>query len=110
MADNKELKEKEFQLFSNVDGQFLVYRGRPLVREANMICYGSTDDKFILQMIVMSMKNVNGTDVPDKILVQLLNTDRSLPDLERIVKQDIKSGFNEAMDIGTIWLERYLSN
>lgn len=110
MSDNKELKEKEFELFSNVDGNFLVYRGRPLVREANIILYGSLDEKYILQMIIMTMKKVGDKEVPDKILLQLLNTDKSLPEVERIVKQDMKSGFNEAMDIGTIWLERYLAS
>lgn len=108
MSDNKE--EKVYELFSDVDGKFLVYRGRPLVREGNVICYGSMDEKFFLQMIIMTMKKVGDAEVPDKILLQLLNTDRSLPDHERIVKQDMKTGFNEAMDIGTIWLERYLSN
>ena len=95
---------------STVDGDFILYRNRPLVREDNVICYGSMDEKFFLHMIIMTTKTVDGNEVPDKILLQLLNTDRSLPDHERIVKQDMKSGFNEAMDIGTIWLERYLSN
>ena len=108
MSDKKE--EKVYELFSDVDGKFLVYRGRPLVREGNVICYGSMDEKYFLQMIIMTTKTVDGIEVPDKILLQLLNTDRSLPDHERIVKQDMKSGFNEAMDIGTIWLERYLAN
>ena len=110
MSDNKSNDEKVFELFSNVDGKFLVYRGRPLVREGNVICYGSMDESYILQMIVMSMKQVNGVDAPDKILIQLLKTDRSLPDHERIVKQDMKTGFNEALDIGIIWLERYLAS
>ena len=108
MSDYKE--EKVYELFSDVDGKFLVYRGRPLVREGNVICYGSMDEKYFLQMIIMTMKKVGDAEVPDKILLQLLKTDRSLPDHERIVKQDMKTGFNEAMDIGTIWLERYLSN
>ena len=110
MSENKATEEKVFELFSNVEGKFLVYRGRPLVREGNVVCYGSMDESYILQMIVMSMKQVNGVDVPDKILIQLLKTDRSLPDHERIVKQDMKSGFNEALDIGIIWLERYLAS
>ncbi len=110
MSDTKEVKDKEFELFSNVEGKFLVYKGRPLVREGNIICYGSMDEKYVLQMIIMSLKNVGDNEVPDKILLQILKTDRSLPDHERIVKQDMKSGFNEALDIGIVWLERYLNS
>ena len=103
-------EEKVYELFSDVDGKFLVYRGRPLVREGNVICYGSMDEQYFLQMIIMTTKSVDGNEVPDKILLQLLNTDRSLPDHERIVKQDMKRGFYEAFELGLIWLERYLAN
>lgn len=100
---------KDFDVFSTVDGKFLMYKGRPLVREDNVICYGSMDDEYILQMIVMTNKEQDGKSVPDKILVQVLKTDNSLPDHERIVKQDMKSGFYDAFEIGLIWLERYSS-
>ena len=105
MAENK-----EFELFSNVEGNFLMYRGLPLVREDNVICYGSMDDEYVIQMIIMSTKDEGGKQVPDKILLQLLKTDSSLPDHEKIVKQDMKSGFYDAFEIGLIWLERYLAN
>lgn len=105
-----ENRNEACELFSDVDGKFLMYRGRPLVRESNIICYGSMDEKYILQMIIMSTKESDGKSVPDKILLQLLNTDRSLPDHERIIKQDMKSGFYDAFEIGIIWLERYLAS
>ena len=101
---------KDFKVVSTVDGRYLMYRGQPLVREDNVICYGSMDDEYILQMIIMSTKEEGGQTVPDKILIQILRTDKSLPDHERIVKQDMKSGFYDAFEIGLIWLERYLSN
>lgn len=101
---------KDFKVISTVDGSFLMYRGQPLVREDNVICYGSMDDEYILQMIIMSTKNENGTEVPDKILIQILKTDNSLPDREKIVKQDMKSGFYDAFEIGLIWLDRYIAN
>lgn len=105
-----EISNEACELFSNVDGKFLMYRGRPLVRESNVICYGSMYEKYILQMIIMSTKESGDNVVPDKILLQLLNTDRTLPDHERIVKQDMKSGFYDAFEIGIIWLERYLAS
>lgn len=89
---------KNFDVLSTVDGKFLMYKGLPLVREDNIICYGSMDEEYILQMIIMSEKEDGGVKVPDKILIQLLKTDNSLPDHERIVKQDMKSGFYEAFE------------
>ena len=98
---------KDFETFSTVDGKFLMYKGLPLVREDNMICYGSMNDPYVLQMIIMSNKEVDGKIIPDKILIQIVKTDKTLPDHERIVKQDMKSGFYDAFEIGLIWLERY---
>ena len=34
---------------STVDGDFVLYRNRPIVREDNVICYGNLTDKYILQ-------------------------------------------------------------
>ena len=101
---------KNFDVLSTVDGKFLMYKGLPLVREDNIICYGSMDEEYILQMIIMSEKEDGGVKVPDKILIQLLRTDNSLHDHERIVKQDMKSGFYDAFEIGLIWFERYRAN
>ncbi|MCQ2455795.1 MAG: hypothetical protein MJ096_00395 [Clostridia bacterium] len=98
---------KDFEMISTVDGEFLTYKGLPLVREGNMICYGSMDDECVLQMNIMTMKEEDGKQVPDKIIIQIVKTDKNLPDHERIVKQDMKSGFYDAFELGLIWLERY---
>ncbi len=91
---------------TTVKGKYLLYKGKPLVREGNTICYGNMDDEYILFMMIMSMKTEGGREVPDKVIVQILKTDTSLPAHERIEKQDIKNSLYEAFDIGTIWLER----
>ncbi|MBQ8746724.1 MAG: hypothetical protein IJZ08_02525 [Clostridia bacterium] len=95
-------------LDSTVDGKYLMYKGRPLVRGENIICYGFMEDPYILQMTIMTTKEVGGKEVPDKILIQIVKTDATLSARERIVKQDMKSGLYEAFDLGIIWLERYL--
>ena len=94
-----------------VEGQNLVFRGKPLLREGNTFCYGSMSDKYILFMMVLSNKKVkdeNGkeTEIPDKIILQVLSTDTSLPPHERVVKQFDRNGLFDAMDIGLIWLDR----
>jgi hypothetical protein len=89
-------------------GQCLEYKGRPLVRSENTICYGNISDKYVLLLTIMNYKEVKGNQIPDKVLVQILKTDTSLSQYDRIEKQDMKDGLFEAFDIGIIWLERLL--
>ena len=50
----------------------------------------------------------NGEELPDKIQIQLLKTDPTIPIMERFVKNSEKHGLYNAMDIASIWLERAL--
>ena len=100
--------EEKDMLNATVDGKFLTYKGRPLVRGENTICYGFMEDPYVLQMTIMTTKEVRGKEVPDKVLIQIVKTDKSLSAQERIVKQDMKSGLSDAFEIGLIWLERLL--
>ncbi len=89
--------------------KFLTYKGRPLVRCKNTIYYGNPSDKFVLVMQIVTSKKIDDLDVADRVIVQLVNTDTSLPLNEQIVKKSEKRGLYAAMDIGSIWLERALS-
>lgn len=93
-----------------VDGKNLIYRGKPLLREGNTFCYGSMSDKYVLFLMVLSTKKVKEqgqeVEIPDKVIVQVLSTDTSLPPHERLIKQTDRNGIYEAMDIGLIWLDR----
>ena len=100
ICDKKDVK-------STVDGDFILYRNRPLVREDNVICYGNVSDPYIIQMIIMSEKEFKGKKVPDQIYVQLLSTDTSKPMNERVVKDIMRSGLSDALDMSVAWLERY---
>ena len=92
------------------DKEFLTYKGRPLVRKGNEIYYGDMSEKFVILLQIMTTKKEGDLEIADKVLVQLLNTDSDLRPRERIVKKSEKVGLYNAMDIGTIWLERALSN
>lgn len=87
------------------EGKYITFKGKPLVRENNIICYGNMEDKCYLFLMILTNKNVNGTDVPDKILVQILSTEEK----NKIIKQGTKNGLYDALDIGMIWLERALA-
>ena len=89
---------------NGIQGKFIEYKGKPLVREGNEIYYGFMSDKYYLFMMIMSEKKATRVDmqIPDKILVQILPTDGS----GNIEKQKTVSGLYEAFDLGTAWLER----
>lgn len=87
-----------------INGKYLEYKGRPLVREGNAIYYGNMTDDYVLLFLVMTTAEFMGHEVPDMIVVQLLSTKEGM----KIVKQDVMRGFYDAFDKGVIWLERYV--
>lgn len=94
-----------------IDGQHIMFRGKPLIRDGNTFCYGTMADKYILFMMALSSKKVadsegNEVEVPDKMIVQILSTDTTKSPMERVVKQFDRTGLYDALDIGLIWLER----
>ena len=64
-------------------GEFLEYKGRPLVRCGNQT-------------------------IADKVIIQLLNTDEQISPKEQVVKKSEKTGLFNALDLGAVWLERAL--
>ena len=88
--------------------KFLEYRGKPLVRCGNTIYYGNMNDPYVIMLQITSTKTFNDIEVADRVLIQLLNTDPDCRPRDRIVKNSEKKGLYNAMDIGTIWLERAL--
>ena len=95
MADTREI----------VSGKYLEYKGKPLVREGNTICYGDMNEKCILVLEIMSYKEVNGHSLPDKIFIQIIDS----KDPTKILKQGAKNGLYDAFSIGIVWLERELA-
>ncbi|NLK39893.1 MAG: hypothetical protein GX303_06605 [Clostridiales bacterium] len=94
---------------TTVKGKFLEYKGKPLVRENNTISYGNMTDEYILFMLILSYEKFLNTEVPSRILIQILSTDQTLSPHDRILKQGEKTNLFDAFDIGMIWLERALA-
>ena len=59
MADTKKTEKK-----------FSTYKGRPLVRCNDEIYYGSMEEPYVIRMQIKSKKDVNGTEIADKVTVQ----------------------------------------
>ena len=69
---------------ATVKGNYLMYKGRPLVRENNTICYGNMDDEYVLCLTIMSECEQDGKQVPDMVLIQIVNA-----------RKDRKAGYKE---------------
>jgi hypothetical protein len=87
------------------DNNLFYYRGFPLFRSDNTIFYGSGGDAFAAKLTIKDTKPVNGTDVPNKIMVQLIP--RSPADMSKGKKGDF-TGFYEALDTAHVWLTEAL--
>ena len=86
---------------------YVTYKNRPLIREGNIICYGKPTDPVMLIMTVLTTKKVAGVEVSDQIFIQLQTTPANENGIT-VLKQTEKNGLFEALDIGTIWLDREL--
>ena len=87
--------------FAPIEGKYLTYLDQPLVREGQTICYGDKSEKCFLILEIMSYKKEHGHDVPDNILIQVVDS----KDPNKIIKQG-KSGLHNALTMGRVWLER----
>lgn len=89
---------------AKVGGKYLEYKGKPLVREGDTICYGDMTDKCILILEIMSYKKIGNEEVPNKIFIQLVDS----KDPNNILRQGSKDGLYEAFDLGITWLDHEL--
>ena len=80
--------------------QYVLYKGLPLVRQGDMICYGNLDEKYILTINILAKDD---KEQPNMVMVQICHSD----DKNKIVKgkQAFKPDLYEALDLGRIWLE-----
>lgn len=87
----------------------LTYKGRPLMRKDATIYYGSMADKYIIMLQVLSSEQKDGYKLSGRVSVQLQYTDPEISSKDRVVKSAERDGLYDAMELGSIWLERALS-
>lgn len=85
--------------------EFLEYKGKPLVRYDSDIYYGDLSADYHIHMIVMSEKEIKGTMVPDKIVVQLISKGTNMPE-----RNTMSTSLVDALDTADAWLERKKRN
>lgn len=87
-----------------VSGKYMMYQGKPLIRQDNAYVWGDMNERAVLFLLVLTNKEVNGQQIPDNILVQVVSTE----DTQKVLKQGQKNGLFAALDIGTVWLKKEL--
>ena len=87
----------------------LTYKGRPLMRKDSVIYYGSMADKYIIMLQVLSSEQKDGYTLSNRVSIQLQFTDPEISSKDRVVKTAERDGMYDAMELGSIWLERALS-
>lgn len=82
-------------------GQYVLYKGLPLVRDGDTLYYGELKEKYMLTLNILG-KDAN--ENPNMIMVQICHTN----DRNKIVKgkQAFKKDLYEALDLGGIWLDQ----
>ena len=88
----------------------LTYKGKPLVRKDNELYYGRMTDAYVLYLQILSTKQSGNMQVADKVHLQLLSTDETKTPEARVARQTTKNGLYNALDIGSIWLQKANEN
>jgi len=83
--------------------KYTLYRGRPLVKSGSIICLGDPSERAIAVFTVLTFKEVKGNEVPDLIFMQVIDTKTN-----DVLKQAERNGLYNALDLGSVWLEREL--
>ena len=83
-------------------GEFLEYKGRPLVRKDNDIYYGDLSADYHVYLMIMDDKDVKGVKVPTTIMVQLRQKDSVIPKKQNLCT----NGLVDALEIAVAWLDR----
>lgn len=88
----------------------LKYKGYPIVKSGNKIYYGEPYNKAIVVLTVLENTTVAGTELPSRIIVQLQSTDPELAmKKEKILSEVERKTLVDALNIGSVWLEKVLS-
>lgn len=88
------------------NGEFLTYKGYPLVRNNNTIYFGNSYDPFTVMMTILTTREVGNIKVADKVYIRLINTDPNVPPTEMIVMQSEKRGLASAIELSFAWLQK----
>lgn len=89
--------------------KFFCYKGKPLVRNGNILYYGSMLDDYVVMLQILNSEEKHGVKTANKVVVQLMRTGKDVKPQDMIVKKSEKDSLYQALDIADIWLSRVLA-
>ena len=98
MADTKVIKD------------YVLYQGRPLVKNGPTMVYGSFNEAAYADMIILNETEEKAADgtivmVPDMIMVTIMSTDKT--QLAPLRPQEFHKGLADALEYSIIQIERF---
>lgn len=89
-----------------MEGNYLTYKSRPVVRCGNTIYYGSMRNRCVVMLMIQEQTPDHGVPLATRIKCYLTKTDTSLPLPERIVKNAERQTLYDAMELAAAWLKK----
>ncbi len=101
---------------SETKTRFPMYKGKPLVRNGDLLYYGDMRDSYVVRMQIKSKKEIQpdgnssmqSMKIADKVFVQLLNTDINVSPQKAVEKTEEQPNLFAALDTGYVWLQKAL--
>ncbi|MDR2074264.1 MAG: hypothetical protein LBP36_02760 [Oscillospiraceae bacterium] len=89
----------------------LSYKGKPLVRSGDRVFLGDiAKDDYVIEIDLSDFCQSGGIKVSKKAKVSLLRSSSVIHRKNGVaVKSSERDGFYEAIDVGSVWLERALA-
>ncbi|MBE7037254.1 MAG: hypothetical protein E7403_08175 [Ruminococcaceae bacterium] len=88
--------------------EYLLYEGKPLLRDGNVLYYGDFNENFITRFTIVETKKLKDLNVASKVNVELLEKHGDDIRSARLTKKAERDSLYAALDIGVYWLEDIL--
>lgn len=88
---------------ANYVEEYQMFRERPLVKNGSIMCYGDPSQGVVAVFTILTTKEFKGKEIPDLIFIQVIDTKTN-----EVLKQSERNGLYNALDLGSVWLEREL--
>ncbi len=88
--------------------EFLLYEGKPLLRDGNVLYYGDFAENFITRFTITETRKLQNLDVASKVTIELLEKHGDDISTARLTKKAERDSLYAALDIGVYWLEDIL--
>lgn len=88
--------------------EYLLYEGKPLLRDGNVLYYGDFSENFITRFTITETKKVKDLEIASKVTIELLEKHGDDISTARLTKKAERESLYAALDIGVYWLEDIL--